>query len=268
MALYRASPGDGVAWITGGSSGLGRELGLSLAREGYIVAASARGSDKLSLLAAEASDLKGRILSYPCDVTDREETARVVDTIESEAGPITLAVFCAGEYFPIAGDMLDIDSFIRTYQINLFGVIYGLVPVARRMYRRGGGHIVCVGSVSSYTGLPTAAAYGASKAALNRMAESLRFDFEKMNIRIQMMHPGSIDTPHAERNSFPMPPLMPAKDAAAAMIEGIRSSGFEVTFPRAFAWRLKMLRLLPKPLQFAILNRSTGWIDKKLEPPV
>ena len=195
MTLYRANPKDGVAWITGGSSGIGRELARELAAQGFIVAVTAREEDPIDMLVAETAECRGHVVAYPCDVTDEQGMAATVATIEREVGPIVLAVFNAGAYVPIAGENMSARKFRRSFDVNVMGVVNGLVPVVRHMRERACGHVVLVGSVSAYFGWPTTAAYGATKAALNLMAESLKFDFDKIGIRIQVINPGFIDTP-------------------------------------------------------------------------
>lgn len=264
MGLYLANPQDGIAWITGGSTGIGRALVLDLAREGYTVAVTARGGDELAGLAAETAGLPGRVMPFPGDVTDAPAMEAIVAAIEADLGPIVLAVFNAGIYLPTRGERLDVQNFVRTYEVNLFGVVNGLVPVVERMRERRRGQIAITGSVSSYFGWPTTGAYGATKAALNNMAESLKFDFDKMNIRIQVINPGFVDTPLTERNAFRMPALMPADDASRRIVRALRSGRFETTFPRRFTWPLKLLRLLPQPLVFHFINRATGWAKRPL----
>jgi short-subunit dehydrogenase len=265
MNLYRAKPGDGVVWITGASTGIGRELALRMARDGYTVAATARSDDKLADLSREAAGLAGQIVPYSCDVTERDAVARLVDRMETETGRIAVAIFNAGNYLPTRGEAMNLDSFIKTYEINVFGVLHGLVPVIEKMKATGRGQVVLVGSVSAYSGLPAASAYGATKAALNNMAESMKFDFEKMNIRIQVVNPGFVDTPLTEKNDFAMPALMPVGKAVEAMVEGIERGGFEITFPRRFTYMLKLLRMLPHPVYFAIIRKMTGWKARKLD---
>ncbi len=265
LAIYRASAKDGVAWVTGASSGIGRQVALDLAKRGYTVAATARGEDKLAELALGAKPLAGSIVSFPCDVTDEDAMLRTVEEIEAKAGPIVLAIFNAGTYFPVSGEAMETASFVKTCTINVFGVVNGLVPVVERMDGRGQGHIAIVGSVSGYGGLPTAAAYGASKAALNNMAEALKFDFDKMNIRIQIINPGFVDTPLTEKNVFPMPGLVQVDDAAHRIVKGIESGGFEVTFPRRFTWLLKFVNLFPHAVYFAAMNRAMGWPRRPLK---
>ncbi|MFU0506575.1 SDR family NAD(P)-dependent oxidoreductase [Pseudaminobacter sp. NGMCC 1.201702] len=257
--LYRANPKDGVAWITGASTGIGRALALRLAAEGYTVAATARDAERLSSLSEEASIINRNIISFPCDVTDQEQMAKTVAEIERAAGKIVLAVFNAGCYFPTRGDRLDALNILNTFDINLFGTVYGLVPVVDFMRARGRGHIVFIGSASSYFGWPSAAAYSASKAALATMAEALKYDFDKMNIRLQVLNPGFIDTPLTEKYSFYMPGLMSVDDASARMARSLRTGGFESSFPRRFTLILKALNILPFSLRYRLVRKLTGW---------
>lgn len=266
MAIYRADPKHGVAWLTGGSSGMGRELALDLAREGYTVAVTTRPQDPLDDVVAAAAGLRGRILPFYCDVTDEAGMTRTVEAIEASAGPIMLAVFNAGVYLPMYAEALSMENFRKVYEVNIFGVLNGLIPVVAQMQKRTRGHVVFIGSVTSYFGWPTSAAYGASKAALNVMAEALRYDFAKMNIRVQIMNPAFVDTPLAARNEFLMPALMPVEKASARMLKAIRSGGFETTFPRRLTWGLKLMRILPHELVFAFMNYTTRWRAHPLMP--
>lgn len=265
MNLYRASAGDGVAWITGASSGIGNKLARDLARVGFTVAATARSRDKLDELTAGSAGMKGRIVAFPGDVTDEKAMAAIVAKIEATLGPVSLAIFNAGNYFPARGERLEISNFVKTYEINVFGIVNGLVPVVERMKARQKGHIAVVSSVSGYGGLPLASAYGASKAAIINMAEALKFDFDKMNIRIQIVTPGFVETPLTEGNRFHMPALVSVEEASRRIVEGLKSGGFDITFPRRFTWLLKLINVLPYPLYFAFLNRAMGWRKRPLK---
>ncbi len=258
MAIYRADKQHGVAWITGGGTGMGYQLALDLARDGWTVAVTSLTENPVEPGAEiETPGLPGKILQYHCDVTDEAAMAAVVEAIERQTGPIVLAVFNAGIYIPVHGQALAIADFRRTYEVNLFGVLNGLAPVVPRMQERGRGHVVINASVSSYLGWPSAAAYGSSKAALNNMAESLRYDFERMNIRIQVVNPGFVDTPLIENINYRMPALVPVEQAGAHLARAIRSGGYETAFPRRLAWTLKFLRLWPRDLAFAFMKYAT-----------
>lgn len=266
MGLYRANPQDGVVWITGGSSGIGRALAKALAATGYTVAITAREGDEIEALIAEAAPLSGRILSYPCDVTDEVLLDQTLADIENAAGPVVLAIFNAGTYVPVAGENLSVRKFRRTFDLNLQGVINGLVPVARRMQKRGFGQIVLLGSISAWFGWPTTAAYGASKAAINVMAQSLKYDFDKINLRIQVANPGFVNTPllQLQQTASMVPALMSPEDAANRMLRGIRRGGFEIAFPKRLVWGLKLASTMPQPVRHWVINRLTRWSSRPL----
>ena len=256
MGIYRADKKHGVAWVTGCSTGMGRHLALDLARAGWTVAATSRPGDPNPV--AESA-MSGRIVDFDCDVTDEAGMTETVAAIERDLGPIVLAVFNAGVYFPVHGEALDLASIRATYAVNLFGVLNGLVPLVARMRQRARGHIVVNGSVSAYFGWPTTGAYGASKAALNNMADALRFDFEKMNIRIQVINPGFVQTPLAAQNKILMPAVISAAAASERIVKAIRRGGYETTFPRRLTWWLKFMRVWPNGARFAFMNAVTRW---------
>ncbi|MEN0087479.1 MAG: SDR family NAD(P)-dependent oxidoreductase [Pseudomonadota bacterium] len=263
-----ARPNNGVAWITGASSGIGYALTLELAREGWHVVASARSEDKLNALAATAIDGKGHITAWPLDVSDRSANEAAIAGIEAEHGPIALTVLNAGIFQPVAGEALDTDAFVKTFDVNLYGVVYSLVPLLATMRRRGKGQIALVSSVTGYGGLPSSAAYGATKAALINMAESLKFDTDKFGVLLQVINPGFVDTPATGENAFDMPALVPVDVAARRIAEGLRAGNFEITFPKRFTYALKALQFLPYRAYFWLLKRGTKWNERPLEPPL
>ena len=261
---YFAQPDHGAAWVTGASSGIGEHLALRLANAGYTVFATARGDDKLQELAGKAVSGSGRIIPKPANVTDATAMAAIADEIERDHGGVVLAVFNAGIYLPVEGDSLKLSDFHKSFDVNLNGVVNGLVPVIEMMKKAGRGQIAIVSSVTGYGGLPTSAAYGATKAALTNMAESLKFDLDKMNINIQVVHPGFVDTPATKNNPFPMPALMKVEDAVQRIMTGLKNPTFEITFPKRFTYGLKFLGLLPYPLYFWLINKGTGWKKRPL----
>jgi NAD(P)-dependent dehydrogenase (short-subunit alcohol dehydrogenase family) len=262
MNDFVARPEHGIAWISGASSGIGRALALKLASEGYKVAVTARDHEKLAELQSEANGLAGSIIVLDGDVTNPEDMEHVLASIEYEHGALALAVFNAGVYLPVHAEELRREDFEQSFAVNLQGVVNCLVPAVRHMKHKGQGQIAIVSSVTGYGGLPTGAAYGATKAALINMAESLKFDLDKMGIRIQLINPGFVDTPATRKNEFPMPSLVPVDEAAAEIYAGLKSKNFEITFPKRFTYTLKALNLLPYSLYFWLVNRATGWQER------
>jgi short-subunit dehydrogenase len=243
-------------WITGASSGIGRAVALRYAANGAQVAASARSAAALAQLAAEPA-AGGRIRAYPVDVTARAAMVATVARIDAELGPIDLAILNAGTHEPVDGRRFDAAVFDRLIAVNLGGAINGLHAVLPGMVARRAGHVALVASVAGYGGLPTAAAYGATKAALINLAEALKLELDAVGVRLSLVNPGFVRTPLTDRNEFPMPALMEVDAAARALIRGLARGGFEVTFPRRFTLAMKLLRLLPYRLYFPLVARIT-----------
>ncbi|NJO38298.1 MAG: SDR family NAD(P)-dependent oxidoreductase [Rhizobiales bacterium] len=252
------SAAQDVVWITGASSGIGRALARNLARRGRTIAASARDAAELRALAEEARDDAGSIHPFALDITDAGQCAATVGTITATLGPIALAVLNAGTHHPVAAETFEAADFARLIEVNLIGTGNCLAPLLQRMIPARAGHIAIVASVAGYRGLPTSAYYGASKAALINLAEALKFDLDRHGIRLQLINPGFVRTPLTDKNAFPMPFLMEVEVAAERMADGFERHAFEITFPRRFAWSLKLLRILPYRLYFPIVSRMTG----------
>ncbi|MDW8443700.1 MAG: SDR family NAD(P)-dependent oxidoreductase [Acetobacteraceae bacterium] len=252
-----ARPEDGLAWITGASSGIGRQLAVELVRRGWTVAVTARRAEELARLAGEVPS--GRILPAPADVTEAEALAQAVREVEGRAGrPIALAVLNAGTYLPDSAERFDLASFALQVKVNLLGTANALAAVMPAMIARRCGQIGIVSSVAGYRGLPRAIAYGATKAALIAMSESLKFDLDRAGVMITLVNPGFVKTPLTDKNDFPMPFLMPVERAAERIAEGLARGRFEVAFPWRFVAILKTMRVLPYALYFPLVGRVTG----------
>jgi NAD(P)-dependent dehydrogenase (short-subunit alcohol dehydrogenase family) len=242
-------------WITGASMGIGEALARRLARDGAEVVASARSADRLAALAAEGA---GRIVPWPVDITDHAAVHATVERIEAERGPIDVAVLNAGTHRPVSAADFTAQGLRELMEINVMGTAACLEALMPRMVARGKGRIAVVASVAGYRGLPTSAYYGATKAALINLTESLKFDLDRAGVTIQLIDPGFVKTPLTDKNEFPMPFLVSAEVAAERIARGLRGSGFEIAFPRAFVAILKLLRILPYRLYFLLVGRTTG----------
>lgn len=242
-------------WIVGASSGIGRALALEQARAGRTVVASARRADMLKALACEADALAGSIHPLPLDITQAKAVTTTVAHIEAQIAPIGTAILCAGTYVHDRATAIKAAHVKGTMNLNFFGAVQAIETLLPRMIARGGGRIVAVASLAGYRGLPHAAAYGASKAALISYCESLRPELMRSGVVMQVVCPGFVETPLTDRNDFPMPFLMPVGAAVRAIQRGLTSRRFEIAFPRRLAWPMKLLRILPYWAFFVITGR-------------
>jgi NAD(P)-dependent dehydrogenase (short-subunit alcohol dehydrogenase family) len=256
MALPRTPrPSDGVAWITGASSGIGAGIARALVKEGWTVIGFARRGEALAEVLAQAQG-PGRFLPWPLDVTDADACRETAASLIAAHGVPALAILNAGIYVPDTASTFEAAAFRQTINVNLMGVAHCLEAVLPAMTQRGWGQLVLVSSVAGYSGLPLALSYGASKAALINLAEALRLDAGRLGVKIQLICPGFVKTPLTDRNSFPMPFLVPLEDAVQRILVGLTSNRFEITFPRRLAWSMKLLRCLPYPLYFWLIDKT------------
>lgn len=235
---------------------MGAGLARQLAARGCKTAITARDEEKLAqMVGAAAPDT---MLAVPADVTDAAAVEQARDRIADAFGAVPdLVVLNAGMFQPMGADNFSADAFQRHVDVNLMGVARVIELVLPAMLDRGSGQIAIVGSVSGYRGLPKAAAYGPTKAALINLAESLRVELAPRGIVVQIVNPGFVDTAMTEQNEFPMPYLMPVDKAVAALLHGLDRRAFEITFPKRFTWQLKLMRILPYRLYFPVIRRAT-----------
>ncbi len=238
-----------VVWITGASTGIGREVALQLAAQGVIVAASARSADKLKALGAN-------IKPYPVDVTDRDAMLQTIEKIERDLGSIDLAILGAGTYSPVEIDAFDPSLSELAMGVNYMGVVNGVTGLLAHMLPRRKGHIAWIASVAGYRGLPKAAAYGPTKAALINLAESLKPELDARGITVSVINPGFVETPMTAQNEFPMPFMIKTDEAARRTIAGLAKGHFEIAYPTRFVAILKIMRVLPYRLFFWLISRA------------
>ena len=238
-------------WVTGASSGIGRELTIAMEGEAARIAASARSVERLEELGAQC----GNVSAHPVDVTDGDAVARCVEAIEASDGPIDLAVLNAGTWALMDAPELDLKAVRSGVEVNYFGVMNALDALIPRMVARGCGHIAIVASVAGYRGLPRSIAYGPTKAALINLAEILRLELQPHGITVSVINPGFVDTPMTRDNPFPMPGIISAQKAAETILAGLKKRKFEIAFPLGFAISMKLLRLMPTVLYFALIRK-------------
>ena len=161
-------------------------------------------------------------------------------------------------YAEMRADNFDLDAANKLVDLNLRGVLNCLDPVLPALLRQGTGAIGIVSSVAGYSGLPRALIYGATKAALINLCESLYLDLRPQGIGVHLINPGFVDTPLTADNPFPMPALITPEEAARHIVSGIGRGAFHIHFPRRFTNWLRFARLLPYGLYFKLVHKVTG----------
>ncbi|MDG2424731.1 MAG: SDR family NAD(P)-dependent oxidoreductase, partial [Phycisphaerales bacterium] len=233
----------------------GRAIALEYASQGAFIGLTARSEGLLTDLLGEIEAAGGRGMVLAGDVTDREAMARLAGAMQEQAGGIDILLANAGSHAPSDLKAFDVDQYMGLMTLNYAGALNCIQAVLPGMLHSGTGHIVGVASLAGYRGVPSAAAYGASKAALIHFLESMRFDIAHQGIKVTIVNPGFVRTPLTDKNNFHMPFLVEPEKAARIICKGIDRGRKEITFPFLFASFIKMLRILPMPIYAAIMGK-------------
>lgn len=237
-----------TVWLIGASSGIGAALVPALVAEGAQLALSARDEAALRDIAARCSRPDAPVLVEPLDVTDRAAIERVALELQDAWGRIDVLLYNAGTSSPVDVTAFDVDAFERQIDVNFTGMVRAIGAVLPDMVRRRSGEIVGIGSLSAYGALPGAGAYGATKAAMNYMLQSLRMDARQHGIGVTSVNPGFVRTAMTEGSPFPRRLMLTPETAAHRIIEGMRAGHAEIHFPRYMSLPLKFLTALPHPI--------------------
>ena len=247
-----------VAWITGASGAICGEIARRLAAAGVTVAATARPSEVLGALAAGSELIK----VFPADVLKPDELNAAVAKIGAELGPIDLALLGAGMYAPFDIRKIDLDGFHRSMALNVDGVINGIAAVLPSMLARRSGHLAIMGSLFGYAGWPENGSYGASKAAVINLAESLKLELHGTGVDITLINPGFVDTPlNAAYDPKKKLFVMGKERCARKILEKLPRKPYEIAFPPQVSIFLKMVRSLPRAISFPLVR----WFTKTMQ---
>ncbi len=234
-------------WITGGSSGIGFAVAKKFLEENWRVVISSRNEDKLIKAVESLKNLtkKNEIYYKPCNVSNYAEVNNTISFIENKISNINIALLNATAYSPNRSQEFDINNYNLLINVNLNGTI-NCIDVLKNYMKGRNNLISIVSSPVGYRGMPTAGAYGMTKAAQLNLVESLYFDFKKLNIKISVINPGFIDTESTKLNSFKMPFLKPASYAGEKIFKGLTGKyKFEIYFPFILVFSVKIMRYLP-----------------------
>lgn len=197
-----------TAWVTGGSSGIGRAIAEELGRRGYAVAVTGRRTEALEEVAAAIGAAGGRAIPVRADVTDSADVARAHQHIVDTMGPVDTLVCCAG--FNVVERWwkdLTVDNFDAVVDTNLTSVTRTALQVLPSFRDKGFGQIVVVSSFAGWRFMSVAgAAYGASKAALSPLVESINDQEGRHGIRATHLCPGEVNTEILQTRPVPPTP--------------------------------------------------------------
>lgn len=241
--------------ITGASSGLGAALALHYAGPQMRLSLHGRHQGRLAELAQACTARGAQVSTASIDVTDAAAMAHwllAVDAGQSLDLVIANAGISAGVSAGTSPGQQPADQARAVLATNLDGVLNTLLPIIPAMVARQRGQLAIMASLAAFRGMPGAAAYSASKAAVKAYGEALRGELRPAGVRVNVICPGFIDTPLTRVNRFRMPLLMPPARAAAIIAHGLAADRGRIAFPWPMAFGAWLLGALP--------DRLAGWV--------
>lgn len=185
---------DHVAVVTGSSSGIGFEIALMLARNGFQTYATMRNLAKSENIKSIASKENLPIYIEQLDVADNKSVTNAIQAIVSKANGIDVLVNNAGYALTGAFEDLAIEEIKAQYETNLFGLIRTTQTVLPIMRKQKSGAIVNISSGAGRFGYPGGSAYVSTKFAVEGLSESMAYELEPFGIKVILVEPGVIKT--------------------------------------------------------------------------
>jgi NAD(P)-dependent dehydrogenase (short-subunit alcohol dehydrogenase family) len=275
-ALRRAREADlagQVALVTGGSRGLGLLIAGELIEAGCRVAICARDGQELDAAREQLERSGARVVAVPCDVADAAQVSRMLESIESELGPVDLLVNNASIIQVGPLETFELEDFQHAMAVNFWGTVHTTRGVLPSMRRRRSGRIVNITSIGGKVAIPHLLPYDCAKFAVVGFSEGLRAEVAREGIRVTTVVPGLMRTGSpvnaffkgdAEKefawfslgDATPVS-AMSARRAARQIVAAARRGDAEVTL----SWQAKLLRLshdlFPGPMTdlLGVVNR-------------
>ena len=241
-------------FITGASSGIGKELALAYAEDGVTLFLCGRNEARLDAVATACQQKGAEVHTYLFDVRESGAAESAVNQANS-IRPVDLMIANAGVSAGVLGmDETPVSS--RTiFETNIFGVMNVVSPTIEVMKKNKSGHIAIISSLSGYRGMASCPAYSASKACVKAWGEALWGYLKPYGVHVTVVCPGFIETPLTDKNQFRMPFLMKADKAAALIKKRLMRRPPIVAFPWIMAFGAWIGGILPARLILPILGK-------------
>ena len=260
---------DAIVWITGGGSGIGRELALAFAREGAHVAVSGRRRERLDEVVAAIEALGRRGLAVPCDVTVEDSVVAAVQTVVDTLGALDVAVANAG--FSVAGrlEKLEVEDWRRQYETNVIGLV-ATAKAALPALHRSRGRLVLIGSVAGEISVPGVLAYHSSKAAVRSIGQGLSMELHGSGVSCTTIQPGFVESEIAQvdnrghhdptrRDPRPGKLMWRTDDAARVIVRAVYRRRRLYTFTWHGKAAVLLGRVFPGLLHLVVTRAGAGY---------
>jgi short-subunit dehydrogenase len=231
-------------WIIGATSGIGLALALQMSNLAKNVIISGRSNFK--------SEVKN-ISFIRCDIAKTGDFENALDQIKSNFDQLDILIFAAGIYEPMGLKNFNLKKSQEILEINFSGFLNVIQNLEMLQTQLKLSSLIVFSSIASYFGMPNSLCYGASKAALNNITESLFYEL-KGKVKVQLINPGFVKTRLTDKNNFKMPFMISDQKAAEIILKNIPKNKFEISFPAPFSWIMRFFKILPHKVRFWFLK--------------
>lgn len=241
--------------ITGASSGIGAALAQIYADQGVSLLLTGRNRDRLENTARLCQNKGAKVETATLCVTDKQALQHQILNWD-DARPIDLVIANAGISGGTGTGGESDDQLREIMSINLDGTFNTVNCLIPRMQKRKKGQIALMSSMAGFRGMPNAPAYSVSKVAVRAYAEALRPLLKPDHISVCTIFPGFIKTPLTDVNTFAMPFLMSAEQAAVYIQKGLKKNKSRIAFPWQMHLLSRLVAALPLTIGDFILSRA------------
>lgn len=230
-----------VIVVTGGGSGMGRELALNLLKRGAKVAIADINESGMQETASLAGDLASNLSTHVLNIADRSAVEAFPAAVIEKHGTVDAIINNAGIIQPfIDVSELDYERIERIININFYGTLYMVKSFLPHLLKRPEAHIANVSSMGGFIPFPGQTFYGASKAAVKLLTEGLYAELKDTNVGVTVIHPGAVNTAITknsgvetrgdvdEKAAAQAGKMLSASAAAEIMIQAIEKKKFRV----------------------------------------
>ncbi len=251
-----------IILITGGSSGIGKELALRIAKEKCKLILAARRVELIDEIKEQIENYGSELLAIKCDVTNKDDVKKTVSLIIEKYNRIDGAILNSGVSMKQSFANFDSSIAEQTYAVNYFGIVYFLHELLPILKEQKSGFIAGVSSLADARGFPVSGFYCSSKAAVTALLESLKAEYKPFNVKIISVHPGFIKTAMTDKNDFPMPYLMDVKKAVEIIFNKLKNEKDVIRFPWQMAVISGFLKRIPDGWFQKIASKRVGYRNK------